>query len=277
MDGSRTGRMVGNSPTPAGAVRSCGMGDRARADHERLGRAQASTAVAGLGWRFVLGVLRTHVPVDSLPAAIAAASLATTAAGAAADGHLRMDVRRDLLILTLQTAAAGGVTTGDTVLAAAITAALAGAGFQTAPDTGQDPPRSAQLVEIGIDALDIPAIRPFWRAVLGYIDEPGASGPADPLVDPLGQHPAIWFQQMDAPRPHRNRIHLDVSVPHDEAPHRLAAALAAGGRLVTDEFAPAFWVLADPEGNEACVTTWQGRDGYRPVTTVAFAPEDSPA
>jgi 4a-hydroxytetrahydrobiopterin dehydratase len=24
--------------------------------------------------------------------------------------------------------------------------------------------------------------------------------------------------------------------------------------------APAFWLLADPEGNEACVTTWQGRD-----------------
>ena len=24
--------------------------------------------------------------------------------------------------------------------------------------------------------------------------------------------------------------------------------------------APAFWVLADPEGNEACVCTWQGRD-----------------
>ena len=24
--------------------------------------------------------------------------------------------------------------------------------------------------------------------------------------------------------------------------------------------APAFWVLADPEGDEACITTWQGRD-----------------
>ena len=23
---------------------------------------------------------------------------------------------------------------------------------------------------------------------------------------------------------------------------------------------PAFWVLADPEGNEACVCTWLGRD-----------------
>jgi 4a-hydroxytetrahydrobiopterin dehydratase len=66
---------------------------------------------------------------------------------------------------------------------------------------------------------------------------------------------------MDEPRPQRNRIHLDVSVPHDEAPRRIDAALAAGGVLVSDAEAPAFWVLADAEGNEACITTWQGRDG----------------
>jgi 4a-hydroxytetrahydrobiopterin dehydratase len=65
---------------------------------------------------------------------------------------------------------------------------------------------------------------------------------------------------MDAPRTQRNRIHFDVSVPHDEAPGRIRAVLAAGGVLVSDAEAPAFWLLADPEGNEACVTTWQGRD-----------------
>ena len=52
-----------------------------------------------------------------------------------------------------------------------------------------------------------------------------------------------------------------VSVPHDEAEPRIRAVLAAGGTLVYDAQAPAFWVLADAEGNEACVTTWQGRDG----------------
>ena len=58
----------------------------------------------------------------------------------------------------------------------------------------------------------------------------------------------------------RNRIHLDVDVPHDVAQSRLQAALAAGGTLLDDRAAPAFWVLADPEGNEACICTWQGRD-----------------
>ncbi|MBB5982814.1 VOC family protein [Kribbella solani] len=115
-------------------------------------------------------------------------------------------------------------------------------------------------MEIAIDAMDIAGVRPFWKAVLGYADEAGADGSEDPLVDPVGQGPAVWFQQMDRERPQRNRIHFDVCVPHDEAERRVEGALAAGGHLVSAERAPAFWVLADREGNEACVTTWQGRD-----------------
>ena len=48
-------------------------------------------------------------------------------------------------------------------------------------------------------------------------------------------------------------------MPHDEAEARVAAAIAAGGHLVSDERAPRFWVLADGEGNEVCVCTWQAR------------------
>lgn len=70
----------------------------------------------------------------------------------------------------------------------------------------------------------------------------------------------MWFQQMDAPRPQRNRIHLDLTEPHDEAERRVAAALNAGGVLVDGSHARAFWVLADAEGNEVCVCTWQDRD-----------------
>jgi hypothetical protein len=116
------------------------------------------------------------------------------------------------------------------------------------------------VLEIAIDALDILAVRPFWKAVMGYVDEPGSTDPTDPLADPFGQGPTIWFQQMDAPRPQRNRIHFDICVPHDEAARRIEAAVAAGGVLRNDAGAPAFWLLADPEGNEVCVTTWQGRD-----------------
>jgi hypothetical protein len=38
-----------------------------------------------------------------------------------------------------------------------------------------------------------------------------------------------------------------------EAEEPTAAAVAGGGRVVDDENAPAFVVLADPQGNKACV------------------------
>ena len=61
---------------------------------------------------------------------------------------------------------------------------------------------------------------------------------------------------MSAERSQRNRIHIDVYVPHDQAEARIAAALTAGGRIVSDANAPGWWTLADPEGNEADLAIW---------------------
>ena len=58
---------------------------------------------------------------------------------------------------------------------------------------------------------------------------PARPGPDRAIVDPARIGPAFWFQQMDEPRPQRNRIHIDVTVPHDVAEARVAAAVAAGG------------------------------------------------
>ena len=245
--------------------------------YQKLSRSEASDAVTRLGWRLVLGELRTEVRTGSL--VLAADVAARAAAVAGAEGHLRLDVRADRVLLSLQTATVAWVTERDVELARNISTVVDETRLETVggvglgaggvgPDADIDGDgsdgggeRAVQVIEIGIDALDAAAIRPFWRAVLGYVDEPGRFGPWDGLVDPLGQGPAVWFQRMDAPRPQRNRIHFDVSVPHDEAASRIGAALAAGGTLINDTRAPAFWVLADAEGNEACVTTWQGRDG----------------
>ncbi|MFD7159589.1 VOC family protein [Kribbella sp. NPDC059898] len=224
----------------------------------RLGRQEASEAVQEYGWRYVLGTFQTSVLVGTLAQAIGVAADVVAACGDDADRHLRVDVRADRAVLTLQSTEQAAVTTLDAELARRISTTVEKSGFVPEPGAGEV--RSVQLLEIAIDAMDIAGIRPFWKAVLGYADEAGAAGPEDPLIDPLWQGPAVWFQQMDRERPQRNRIHLDVSVPHDEAPRRLEAALAAGGRLVSATRAPAFWVLADLEGNEACITTWQGRD-----------------
>ncbi|HZN81082.1 MAG TPA: VOC family protein [Mycobacterium sp.] len=228
---------------------------------QTLSRREASDAVSDQGWRFLLGTFRTSVPVGSLARAAEVAAHAVAACGDDADGHLRIDVRPDRVVLTVQSLDRAALTARDVDIAWRISVAMGEVGLRTEPEIGTAAPRSVQILEIAIDALDIAAIRPFWKAVLGYADEAGVTGPEDPVVDPVGQGPAIWFQQMDQPRPQRNRIHFDISVPHDEAARRIDAALAAGGRLVSAARAPSFWVLADIEGNEACVTTWQGRDG----------------
>jgi 4a-hydroxytetrahydrobiopterin dehydratase len=225
--------------------------------YRKLSRGEASAAVTELGWRYVLGEFRTEVLTGSLP--LAADVAARAAAEPDADGHLRMDVRSDRVIFALQTPAVSWVTPEDVELARRISTMVEEFRLSTRAGVGESS-RSVQALELGIDAMDAAAIRPFWKAVLGYVDEHNNSGPTGALVDPLGQGPSVWFQQMDAPRPQRNRIHLDVSVPHDEAEARIRATLAAGGRLTYDAEAPAFWVLTDAEGNEACVTTWQGRD-----------------
>jgi 4a-hydroxytetrahydrobiopterin dehydratase len=227
---------------------------------EKVSHQEVSEAVTGLGWRHLIETLSTYVRVASLSQAADVASRVAAEAGAGAGERLAVDLRQDRLVLTLGCPEGDGVRPRDVELARRISAAVTGLGLTTDAGAGDGgAARTVQGIEIGIDALDIAAVRPFWKAVMGYTDAAGPADPAAAVADPAGQGPTLWFQQMDAPRPQRNRIHFDILVPHDEARRRIDAALAAGGKLVSDARAPAFWVLADPEGNEACICTWQTR------------------
>lgn len=218
-----------------------------------LTESEASLAVEDLGWRYLLDCLTAGVTVGSLAGACEVIRVAVDTAGPHADDHLRLRATADRVELTLEARGRFRVTTRDVDLARSITKSLRAAGYQTVPHPAHHP---VQSLAIAVDAMDIPAVRPFWQAVLGY---DAVSAPAD-LVDPSGGGPSVWFQQMDEPRTQRNRVHLDLTVPYDDAVARVEAALAAGGRLVSDDHARAFWILADPEGNEVCVCTWQDRD-----------------
>jgi len=159
-----------------------------------------------------------------------------------------IDLRHDGVTVRLFTTAPApdGLSERDADLAQQISAVARTLGLTADPC-------ALQTLVVSIDALAIPEVLPFWRAILGY--EPRADAPEEELNDPRRRWPVFFFNQMDAPRPQRNRIHIDVWVPHDQAEARIAAAIAAGGRLVADQYAPSWWVLADAEGNEACVAT----------------------
>lgn len=224
-----------------------------------LTRSAAAAAIDGTGWRLLFKFLVASVPVESLTRAAHLTSVAVAACDGDGDGHLRADVRPDRLELSLRTSAIAAVTQRDVELARRIESAFLAEGAQLSHQV-DGAARGVQAFEVAIDAMDIAAVVPFWRAVLAYTDEPGSGQDFDAIVDPVGQGPDVWFQQMEQPRPQRNRIHLDITVAHDDAQRRIDAALAAGGTLLSDRRARAFWVLADPEGNEVCVCTWQDRD-----------------
>ncbi len=113
---------------------------------------------------------------------------------------------------------------------------------------------AAQEVQLAVaarpDDLDVG----FWRAVLGYLEWAPDNG-----IDPLGHGSTVWMQDLDLGKPLRHAMHVDVSVAHEEGERRLAAALAAGGRIVDESNAPASWILADRAGNKVCIATWPDR------------------
>ncbi len=221
-----------------------------------LSRTQASTAAPG--WRFLLGRLQVALTFPTFPEAVAFVGEVADLAEAQ-QHHPEIDLRYSTVFLATSSHDVGGLTSRDVLLANAITDLADRFGAVSEP--GQ-----LTETEIAVDTMDASRILPFWQAVLAY----EADG-EEALVDPRRRGPSVWFQQLDDPRPVRNRIHLDVTVPHDQVQHRIDAALAAGGRLVSDAAAPSWWILADADGNEACLCTWQGRDESKAASHSAGA------
>jgi len=129
---------------------------------------------------------------------------------------------------------------------------LARAVSATARERGATANRSRiHEVQIAVSAKPSEANLPFWRAVLGYEAAADDNG-----VDPLAHSSVMWAQDLNEDKALRHAMHIDVSVPREFAEARVAAAVAAGGRIVAHDEAPEFWILADAAGNKVCVCAW---------------------
>lgn len=201
------------------------------------------------GWVFLSDGLRTRVLTGGFAAGLALVD-AVGAAAEQADHHPDLDLRWGHVDVRLWSHDAGGVTDRDVELARTVSrlAAQAGHALSTA---------GLQTVELALDAPDVGRVLPFWAAFLGH-RQPG--GVADEVRDPAGRTPPVWFQRSGSDEP-RQRWHLDVWVDPGDVRGRIEAAVAAGGQVVDDTQAPAFWVLADADGNRSCLCTWQDRQG----------------
>jgi 4a-hydroxytetrahydrobiopterin dehydratase len=203
---------------------------------------------AGLdGWRKVLNKLVVRFETGDFTTGAALVARIAEAADQA-NHHPDVDLRYPHLTVSLMSHDVDAITPRDIRLAHTISELAAAAGVSAsaaAPD----------VLELALDTADHGKVLPFYRALLGYEPHVG-----DDLVDGADRTPSVWFQESDSDAPDRQRWHLDVSVPHDVAEARLQAVIEAGGTLVDDSRAPAFWVLEDPDGNRSCICTWQARD-----------------
>jgi len=203
-------------------------------------------ADAGLdGWAYLPNGLQTRIAVPDFAAGLAL----VTGIGAAAEKanhHPDVNLRYTHVDLRLTSHDEEGVTGRDVELARAITALAA--------DAGLTPERApVSRLEFALDTPDRTRVMPFWAAVT-------AMTPSDiDVVDPADVLPTLWFQQSGDEEP-RQRWHADLWVDPAQVKPRIDAAIAAGGRLVSDAKAPAYWILADPEGNQICLCTWESRD-----------------
>jgi 4a-hydroxytetrahydrobiopterin dehydratase len=193
-------------------------------------------------WRVMAYAACTHFRTGSLAEGVALAE-AISKLAEASSRRPDVDLRSNGVTVRLKVDDTGELSEDDVALAREISAAARELGIPV-DLTG------LQTFQIAIDALVIPDVMPFWGAVLGYVQV------IDVVMDPHFEGPTFWFQQMDAPRPQRNRIHIDLYLPEDQARARIDAAVAAGGRIVNDAHAPQWWTLADPEGNEVDVAPW---------------------
>ena len=201
------------------------------------------------GWAYLLGGLQTRIRTKDFATGLAVVN----AIGAAAEEmnhHPDLTLRYTHVDVRLTSHDERAVTDRDVRLGRAISAIAAAAGVRL--DSS-----GVSRLELALDTPARESVLPFWAAVLATEH---LSGPdfGDELRDPADGLPTVWFQASGSEEP-RQRWHLDLWVDPAQVQPRIDAALAAGGTLVSDAEAPSFWVLADPQGNRACLCTWQDR------------------
>jgi 4a-hydroxytetrahydrobiopterin dehydratase len=153
-----------------------------------------------------------------------------------------VDLRPEAVVVRIHYRGADRIPDGGPAVAAAISRAAAELGLTAVPEL-------ISTVDIAVAQHSEVDSRPFWNAALGYRDYWDSDS-----IDPLRRGPQLSFQPID--RSSRGRTHIDVSVPAPYAQARVDAALAAGGRLVDDSRAPAWWTLASPDNHGIDIASW---------------------
>ena len=120
---------------------------------------------------------------------------------------------------------------------------------------------TAFISHTSIDCGNAYELSEWWKKVLEYVDDP--DDPNEPgheecwIQRPDGGHPLLFIEVPEGKQV-KNRIHLDLQRDLDDAGRQIEVdrLLALGAtKLWEGQQGPHAWVtMADPEGNEFCVS-----------------------
>jgi pterin-4a-carbinolamine dehydratase len=199
-------------------------------------------------WRVLFSGAHAYFRASSFE--LGARFVAAVAAVAEAVGHFPdIDLRPEGVTVRTASGEYGVLSQRDVDLARGISVEARRLGVE--PD-----PSQVQVIGINVAQIAGSDVGPFWAAALGY----RSLGADEDVVDPHRRNPHVAFQRLRRPQAGRGRLHIDVSVPADQAEARVAAALAAGGRLSDKTRAPYWWTLASPENHGVDIAAWPDFD-----------------
>lgn len=194
-------------------------------------------------WRVLYGGAFAHFRTESYADAI---RFVSGVGQVAADlAHFPdLDVRPEGVTVRSFTDPTGGLSSADIDLARKVSEVASTMNLKSDPS-------QLKMISLAVAHDADSNVQSFWAAALGY-EELG-----DDATDPTRRTPFAAFHPFRTPRPGRGRLHIDISVPADEAEKRVDAALAAGGRLVEGRSnPPMWWTLASPDNHGIDIAAW---------------------
>jgi 4a-hydroxytetrahydrobiopterin dehydratase len=217
--------------------------DESTSGSQRVSAAEFHRAPGVSDWRVTATGPQAVFAASSLPHA--AGLVPRVVAAAKRCGILPdIDVRPEGVVVRVPYPDPEGIPARAAEFAAAVSEAAAEQALKPEPS-------KAQSVGIYVAQHSEADVRPFFLAALGYKE----FGDTD-AVDPLRAGPQLAFNPIAGDTRGRGRTHFDVFVPADQARARVESALAAGGRLVDDAHAPAWWSLASADNHGVDIASW---------------------
>lgn len=111
------------------------------------------------------------------------------------------------------------------------------------------------MLAVTIDCREAEVLAAFWQEALGFPETERWTDSHGLTYVELKEEGAVslLFQPVPEAKTGKNRLHLDLAPTELDQRDEVARLVSLGAKIIADDEADPWVVLADPEGNEFCV------------------------